>query len=69
MAGLHKFEYYDLHFSINDILNNIETEPQVEAIPVSWIYSTGMRKATPSERDAIVKMVNEFQAEYRDKKG
>lgn len=65
LAGIHKFEYHELHFSTNDILNNIEAQPRVEAIPIAWIFKHGLRGSSPAERDAIVKLVNEFEEEYQ----
>ena len=65
LAGIHKFEYHELRFSTNDILNNIEAQPRVEAIPISWIFQNGLRRSDPAEREAIVKLINEFEEEYR----
>ena len=65
IAGVRKFEYHELHFSTNDVLNNIDIQPAVDAIPVSWLLQNGLRRATASEREAIVKLLNEYQRECK----
>lgn len=60
LAEDNKLDYYDLHFSVNDVLSNINIQPAVEAIPVNYIFSS-LKKASPSEQEALMKLLNEFR--------
>lgn len=61
LAEDHKFDYHDLHFSTLDMLSNIDCQPAVEAVPISYICSV-IKKAAGPEKEALIKLLNEFEA-------
>ena len=65
LADTANFNPHDLHFSTNDFIMNIDCAARVEAIPVKWIIYTGLKNASPDERKTIMKLINEFEQEYR----
>ena len=66
-----KFNKRDLHFSTNDLISNIDSQPEVDAIPIKYIYSKIILSPNCDRKscETLYKLINTFREDSKDGRG